>query len=75
MLKIGDGNLQDLLIDLDDYTEYETDIFWIKKVDLLPKTQNRNIVIDLLFEVSLNKKIIIRENYNVLDFLGDIGGV
>ena len=30
---------------------------------------------DMLFEVSLDRNIILRENYNVLDFLGDIGGV
>ena len=30
---------------------------------------------DLMLEVSLDRNIVLRENYNVLDFLGDIGGV
>ena len=35
-LKIGRTNLQDLMVDFDDYTEYIDDIFSIKKFDFIP---------------------------------------
>ena len=74
-LKTGRTNLQDLLIDVDDFTEYRDELFTVKKFDFQGRAQDRNIVMDLLFEVSLDRHLILRENYNVLDFLGDIGGV
>ena len=74
-LKTGRSNLQDLLIDMDDFTEYQDELFSVKKFDFQMRAQDRNIVMDLLFEVSLDRHVILRENYNVLDFMGDIGGV
>ena len=32
-------------------------------------------MLDLYFEVSLDKDVILRENYNILDLLGEVGGV
>ena len=32
-------------------------------------------MLDLFFEVNLDKHVILRENYNILDLLGDVGGV
>ena len=51
------------------------DIFAIKKQDLLPRIKNREIVMDILFEVSLDKSIVLRESFHALDLFGDIGGV
>ena len=34
-----------------------------------------NIVLDLLIDLNLDKHLTERENFQLLDFLGDIGGV
>ena len=48
-LQVGSSNLQDLIIDLDDLTEYIDDFFSIQKLDLLPKTKDPNVLLDVLF--------------------------
>ena len=64
-----------MIIDLDYITELESNLFSIKKQDLLPRVRNPDIVMDVLFEVSLDKSVVLRESLHLLDLLGDIGGV
>ena len=72
---MGSTGHQDELIDLDYITEFEDSLFSIKKQDMLPRAKNPDVVMDILFEVSLDKHIVLRESFNLLDLLGDIGGV
>jgi len=72
---VGSTGHQDELIDLDYITEFEDSLFSIKKQDMLPRAKNPDVVMDILFEVSLDKHIVLRESFNLLDLLGDIGGV
>ena len=73
-LKIGRTNLQDLIVDFDDFTEYQDDIFSIKKFDFIPYVQDWGVIY-LQYEVDFDKHLIFRENYHILDLLGDIGGI
>ena len=74
-LKTGESNLQDLIVDFDSLTEFQDDIMKIEYSKLLPRRKDTNVPMYLAFEVSLNKHIITREHFSVLDLLGDIGGV
>ena len=72
---IGESNLQDLIIDLDSVTEFQDDIFEIKFNQLQTRIKDSSTVLFLAFEMSLDKHVITREHFSVLDLLGDIGGV
>ena len=74
-LRIGESNLQDLIIDLDSVTEFQDDIFEIKRAQLQPRVKDSNTILFLSFEVLLDLHQISREHFSVLDLMGDIGGV
>ena len=40
-----------------------------------PKSVAPNVVLELLIEVNLDMNLILRENFEILDLLGDVGGM
>ena len=53
-LRIGESNLQDLIIDLDSVTEFQDDIFEIKRAQLQPRVKDSNTILFISFEVLLD---------------------
>ena len=58
-----------------DLTETEDEIFGIKPLTVRPYEYFDNVHIAITFEFELNYYRIDREAYNMLDWLGDLGGL
>ena len=57
------------------FTEIETDIFGIKPNTVRPYEYYDDVHIAISYEFDLNLYRIDREAYNLLDWLGDLGGL
>lgn len=69
-------DLQDLDIDLDDFTEY-TDIspFKLEKQPAQSYEFDDGVQLDVFIEMNFDKKFIKRNIYNYIDLLSDVGGL
>ena len=56
-------------------TEIEDTIFGIKQNTIRPYEYYDNVHISITYEFDLNQYRVDREAYNMLDWLGDIGGL
>ena len=57
------------------FTEYDQDIFTITEGKTRPYEYPDRIHLSISYEFDLNKYRINRDVYNVLDWLGDVGGL
>ena len=67
--------MNDLDIDLDDFTETEAEIF---KIDALPTISYESdyvVQMDIRVEMSRDQELILRTTYTILDVLADVGGI
>ena len=75
-IQVSELRLQDVIhIQLGPITEVEGNIFRIQPNTVRPYEYNDTVHFALAFEFDLNLYRIDREAYNLLDWLGDIGGL
>jgi len=74
-LQMTDLNLQDLRLDFGGSWGEQRRVFKLEQVDKRPYEFENSIHISLTFEVDLDLKQIDRQVYNMLDWIGDIGGL
>ena len=68
--------LQDEYLNLDDLTELsDASVFRLESLPLRSYEKDYDTVTDITFEMNLHQKVIARNGYTVLDFLGDVGGL
>ena len=68
--------LQDLIINLDDFTMLENEtIFSLEQLPLISFEKNSWTQVDITIEMNLDEKMIARDGYTILDYLSDIGGM
>ena len=68
-------NLQDNLITLDEFTEFQTSVFGVELSPSLPFTRDKRTLSRIIFELNPDMIEITRDVYTFLDLLSDIGGM
>ena len=68
-------NLQDNLITLDEYTEFQTSVFGVELSPGLPYSRNNPTLSRIILELNPDMIEITRDVYTFLDLLSDIGGI
>ena len=68
--------LQDLIINLDDFTMLENEtIFSLEQLPLISFEKNSWTQVDITIEMNMDEMVIARDGYTILDYLSDIGGM
>ena len=68
-------HLQDNLITLDEFTEFQTSVFGVELSPSLPFTRDKPTLSRIIFELNPDMIEITRDVYTFLDLLSDIGGM
>ena len=68
-------NLQDNLITLDEYTEFQTSVFGVELSPGLPYSRDNPTLSRIILELNPDMIEITRDVYTFLDLLSDIGGI
>lgn len=68
--------LQDEIADFDDLTALEDGrVFSLIKQPVISYEKDKNAQVDITIEMDLNRKVISRNGYTLLDLISDIGGI
>ena len=67
--------MNDLDIDLDEFTETEAKIFKITTLPTISYESDYVVQMDIRVEMSRDQELILRTTYTILDVLADVGGI
>ena len=69
-------HLQDMPVNLDDFTEEELDfVFQMEQIQPFSYEKDKDTTMDVTFERNMDLIIIARDGYTILDWISDIGGI
>ena len=67
--------MNDLDIDLDDFTELDAEVFKIDTLPTISYEEDYVVQMDIRVEMNRDQELILRTTYTILDVLSDIGGI
>ena len=74
-VSLAEINLQDSrLFHVGNYTNLNQEVFFVEQVSEGPYNSRRDVPLQIRYTLNLNKRVIERQVYTLLEFLGDMGG-
>ena len=67
--------LQDKLLNFDDYTAESSQVFRILKQPISSYEKDEVVQLDITFEMDKDLRFVSRDGYTILDLFSDIGGI
>ena len=67
--------MNDLDIDLDDFTELDAEVFKIDALPTISYEEDYVVQMDIRVEMNRDQELILRTTYTILDVLSDVGGI